>query len=133
MMESCNHNHNTEINCKICNILFPIHYIKLIFLISRNAGGRSKNTGCTKEFRGAIGGKTGKTAVLPGFYKIERRGVLEGSVFVSNLVHCRECISTGAVGAQTRRSLGHHLFHLQILRLLVLLKPPDFEAQSSLL
>ena len=33
MMESCNHNHNTEINCKICNILFPIHSINLIFLI----------------------------------------------------------------------------------------------------
>ena len=39
----------------------------------------------------------------------------------------RECVSTGAAGAQTRRSLGHHLFHPQILRLLVLLKPPDFE------
>jgi hypothetical protein len=37
------------------------------------------------------------------------------------------------VGAQTRRSLGHNLLHLHILRLLVLLKPADFEAQSSLL
>ena len=27
-----------------------------------------------KDFRGAIGGKTGKTAVLPGFCKIERGG-----------------------------------------------------------
>ena len=33
----------------------------------------------------------------------------------------------------TRRSLGHHLLHLQILSLLVLLKPLDFEVQSSLL
>ena len=29
---------------------------------------------------------------------------------------CRECFS--AVGGQTRRSLGHHLLHPQILRLL---------------
>ena len=29
--------------------------------------------------------------------------------------------------------LGHHLLHLQILRLLVLLKPADFKAQSSLI
>ena len=39
----------------------------------------------------------------------------------------RECVRTGAAGAQTRRSLGHHLWHPQILRLLVLLKPTDFE------
>ena len=31
----------------------------------------------------------------------------------------RECVSTGAVGAQTRRSLRHHLLHPLILRLLV--------------
>ena len=43
----------------------------------------------------------------------------------------RECISRGAAGAQTRRTLGHHILHPQILRLLVLLKPADFEAQSS--
>ena len=30
----------------------------------------------------------------------------------------RECVSTGAAGAQTRKSLGHHLLHLLILRLL---------------
>ena len=45
----------------------------------------------------------------------------------------RECVSTGAEGAQTRRSLVHHLLHPQILMLLVLLAPADFEAQSSLL
>ena len=32
----------------------------------------------------------------------------------------RQCISTGAAGAQTPRSLGHHLLHPLILRLLVL-------------
>ena len=45
----------------------------------------------------------------------------------------REWVSTGAAGAQTQRSLGHHLLHPQILRLLVLLKPADLEDQSSLL
>jgi hypothetical protein len=45
----------------------------------------------------------------------------------------RECVSTGAVGARTRRSLGHHILHPLILRLLVLCAPTDFEAQSSLL
>ena len=45
----------------------------------------------------------------------------------------RECVSTGAAGARTRRSLGHHLLHPQILRLLVLYAPADFEAKSSLL
>ena len=42
----------------------------------------------------------------------------------------RECISTGAAGAQTRRYLRHHLLHPQVLRLLLLLKTTDFEAQS---
>ena len=45
----------------------------------------------------------------------------------------RECVSTGAAGARTRRSLGHHLLHPLILRLLVLCAPSDFDAQSSLL
>jgi hypothetical protein len=45
----------------------------------------------------------------------------------------RECVSTGAAGARTHRSLGHHLLHPLILRLLVLCAPADFEAQSSLL
>ena len=43
----------------------------------------------------------------------------------------RECISTGAAGAQTRRSLGHHLLHPLILRLLVLCAPAGFETQIS--
>ena len=35
----------------------------------------------------------------------------------------REWVSTGAAGAQTRRSLGHYLLHPLILRLLVLCAP----------
>ena len=45
----------------------------------------------------------------------------------------RECIRAGAAGARTHRSLGHHLLHPLILRILVLCAPADFEAQSSLL
>ena len=42
----------------------------------------------------------------------------------------RECAS---MGARTFRSLGNCLLHPQILRVLVQLKPADFEAQGSLL
>ena len=35
----------------------------------------------------------------------------------------RECASTGAAGARTRRCLGHHLLHPLILRGLVLCAP----------
>ena len=35
----------------------------------------------------------------------------------------RECVRADAAGAQTRRSLGHHLLHPLILRLLVLCAP----------
>ena len=38
-----------------------------------------------KDFRGAIGGKTGKTAVLPGFCKIERGGGGAGLILIFNL------------------------------------------------
>ena len=38
-----------------------------------------------------------------------------------NPINPRECVSTGAAGAQTHRSLEHHLLHPQILGLLVLL------------
>ena len=47
--------------------------------------------------------------------------------------HYRECVSMGSVGAQTSRSFGHHPFEPADLKLLALLKPTDFEAQSSLL
>ena len=39
------------------------------------------------------------------------------------LVLNRECVSMGAAGAQTRISLGYHLLHPLILRLLVLCAP----------
>ena len=48
-------------------------------------------------------------------------------------IEVRECVSTGVAGARTRRSLGHHLLHPLILRLLVLCAAADFKAQSSLL
>ena len=35
----------------------------------------------------------------------------------------RECVRAGAAGARTCRSLGHHLLHPLILRLLVLCVP----------
>ena len=43
---------------------------------------------------------------------------------MNNLALIRECVRTGAEGAQTRRSLGHHLLHPLILRLLVLYVHP---------
>ena len=49
------------------------------------------------------------------------------------VLHLRECVSTGAAGARTRRSFGHHLLHPLFLRLLVLCAPADFKVQSSLL
>jgi hypothetical protein len=65
---------------------------------------------------------------------IQRRKLFKGGNYMRKYgTCCRECIRIGAAGARTSRSLGHHLFHPQILRLLVLLKPADFEAQSSLL
>ena len=45
--------------------------------------------------------------------------------------HIRECVSMVAAGTRTHISLGYHLLHRQILRLL--LKPADFKTQSSLL
>ena len=52
-------------------------------------------------------------------------------VKAANVLPTRKCVSMGAAGAQICRSFGHHLLHLHILRLLVLLKPADFEAQLS--
>ena len=43
--------------------------------------------------------------------------------------YIRECVSTGAAGARTRRFSEHHLLHPLILRLLVLCALADFEAQ----
>ena len=50
--------------------------------------------------------------------------------FMSSYV--REFVDKGAAAARTRRSLGHHLLHPGISRLLVLLTPADFEAQRSM-
>ena len=44
--------------------------------------------------------------------------------------HNRECISTGAAGARTRKSLGHHLLHPLILRLLVLCAPAGLRPRA---
>ena len=55
------------------------------------------------------------------------------AVLIANIISFRECGRAGGAGSRTRRSLGHHLLHPLILRLLVLCAPADFEAQSSLL
>ena len=64
-----------------------------------------------------------------------------GSFFMTNnqvskysfdKITTRDWVSRVAAGAQTHRSLGHHLLHPQILRLLVLLKPARFEAKTEL-
>ena len=52
--------------------------------------------------------------------------MMQENVFVvvkTYIINVRECVSMGAAGAQTRRSLGHHLLHPLILRLLVLCAP----------
>ena len=43
----------------------------------------------------------------------------------------RECVRAGAAGAGTRRSLGYHLLHPQILRLLVLCAPAVLRPQGG--
>ena len=45
------------------------------------------------------------------------------NVWSAHYLQIRESVSTGAAGARTRRSLGHHLLHPLILRLLVLCAP----------
>jgi hypothetical protein len=42
----------------------------------------------------------------------------------------RECVSTGAAGARTRTSLGHHLLHPLILRPLVLCAPAVLRSRA---
>ena len=58
---------------------------------------------------------------------------ISGSIVLFGFFYkCRECVSTGAAGVQTRRSLGHHLLHPLILRLLILsMCTCCFETQSS--
>ena len=44
----------------------------------------------------------------------------------------RECVSTGAAGAQSRRSLEHHLLHPLLLRLLILCAPAVLRPRAHL-
>ena len=64
--------------------------------------------------------------------KARNRKTSDKKTSPTNKTTPRECVRVGAAGAQTRRSMEHHLLHPQILKLLVLLKPADFEAHSSL-
>ena len=42
----------------------------------------------------------------------------------------RECVRAGAAGARTRKSLGHHLLHPLILRLLVICAPAGLRPRA---
>ena len=42
----------------------------------------------------------------------------------------RECVSRGAAGEQTRRSLGHHLLHPLILKSLALCAPAVLRSKA---
>ena len=76
----------------------------------------------------ATGGSDGKSP-----FNFENSHFMSICLQSIKYVFVRECVRAGAAGARTRRSLGHHLLHPLILRLLVLCAPADFEAQSSLL
>ena len=65
--------------------------------------------------------------------KPEKNTIIKIKLLNKNHETIRECVRAGAAGAQTRRSLGYHLLHPLILKLLVLCAPADFETQSSLL
>ena len=54
------------------------------------------------------------------YWKMPQRSFF-GRIQYAIICFCRECVSTGAAGAQTRRSLKHHL-----------LIPPDFQAFSTM-
>ena len=45
-------------------------------------------------------------------------------------IQYRECVSTGAADARTRRSLGQHLLHPLILRPLVLCAPAVLRSRA---
>ena len=64
---------------------------------------------------------------------MSHRKISISCIFLKSPHQVWECFSTGAVGAQTRRSLGHYVLYWQIVRPLVILNPADFEAHSSLL
>jgi hypothetical protein len=77
------------------------------------------------------------SCTIPGYEKTNfprarvRVHVMDGKLSLVTVQ--RECVSMGAAGARTCRSLGHHLLHPLILRLLVLCAPANFDAQSSIL
>ena len=58
-------------------------------------------------------------AYLLTFFSLISEGL--GGVCWLLSISSKECISIGALGARTHRSLIHHLLHLQILRLIVLI------------
>ena len=49
---------------------------------------------------------------------------------ILQIFNSSECVSMSAAGAQTRRSLGHHLLHPLILRLLVLCAPAVLRSRA---
>jgi hypothetical protein len=67
------------------------------------------------------------SCTIPGYEKTNfprarvRVHVMDGKLSLVTVQ--RECVSTGAASAQTRRSLGHHLLDPLILRILVLCAP----------
>ena len=52
---------------------------------------------------------------------------------LDNTDNLRECVSTGAAGAQTCRSLGHHLLHPRILKSRALFFRTDYTRRSKVL
>ena len=58
--------------------------------------------------------------------------VLSNAFFKSpkSIPTSRECVRAGAAGSPTRRSLGHHLLHPLILRLLVLCAPAGLRPRA---
>ena len=59
--------------------------------------------------------------------------MMQENIFVvvkTYIINVRECVSMGAAGAQTRRSLGHHLLHQLILKPLVLCAPAVLRSRA---
>ena len=86
---------------------------------------REKQT-LTKAFWKPILEETDFKEFVKTYYSIGHKPLLEvelelAQFFAFHLFASRECISTVAAGAQTRRSLGHHLLHQHYLELLVLI------------
>ena len=65
--------------------------------------------------------------------QIDNRYVVILGIGINIYPWYRECVSTGAAGAQTCRSLGHHLLHPQILRPRALFYRTDYNRRSKFL